>query len=156
MPVAPEVTDVAGQVVVRHHGDPAAELRALHTGAALVDRSHRGRLSISGPKAAELLTGLVTNDVKALAPGAGQYAAALTAKGKIVADARILAGVGAPDRLLVDVPARAADGLLAMIRKFINPRLAPYRDERVAPRPRPRAPQGDAGLHGPRGGHRRA
>lgn len=108
-----------------------AGLRALHDGAALVDRSDRGRLSLAGPKAAELFTGLVTNDVKSLAPGQGSYGAALTAKGKIVADVRVYAGAPAADRLLVDAPARAADGLLAMVRKFINPRLAPYRDERA-------------------------
>ena len=43
------------------------------------------------PKAAELVTGMVTNDVSSLLPGEGQYAAALTAKGKIVADLRIFA-----------------------------------------------------------------
>jgi folate-binding protein YgfZ len=122
------VADVGGRSVVRHHGDPAAEDRALHEGAALFDRAHRGRLALSGPKAAELLTGLVTNDVLALAPGTGQYAATLTPKGKIVADVRVLAL--APERLLVDSPARAADALLALIRKYVNPRLAPYRDER--------------------------
>ena len=80
--------------LVRPHGDAAVEDRALHDGAAIVDRSDRGRLSLTGPKAAELLTGLVTNDVLALAPGTGQYAAMLSPKGKILADLRIFAGAG--------------------------------------------------------------
>src|SRR5688572_17876909 len=62
------------------------EYTALRTGAMLVDRSARGRLRIHGPKASELVTGLVSNDVTALAPGQGCYAAALTPKGKIFAD----------------------------------------------------------------------
>ena len=130
------MTELAGTAAAREpdarpDDDDEAGDRALHEGAGLVERGDRGRLSLSGPKAAELLTGLVTNDVLALAPGAGLYAGMLTAKGKIVADVRILAGVGAPDRLLVDAPPRAVDALLATIRKYVNPRLAPYRDERA-------------------------
>jgi folate-binding protein YgfZ len=127
----PRGTAPAREPDARPGQDDAAGDRALHEGAGVVDRGDRGRLSLSGPKAAELLTGLVTNDVLALAAGAGLYAGMLTAKGKIIADVRILAGVGAPDRLLVDAPSRAADALLATIRKYVNPRLAPYRDERA-------------------------
>lgn len=119
------VTDVAGRPVVLRYGDPAAEYAALRRGAAVVDRTHRMRTRIEGAKAAELVTGLVTNDVLALTPGQGLYAAALTAKGKIVADVRIWSDESA---LLVDVPARAAAGWWEMIRKFINPRLARYQD----------------------------
>ena len=141
-PVA--VTDVAGHAVALHFGDAEAEYKALHTGAALVDRSHRGRLRVRGPRAAELVTGLVTNDVIGLAAGHGLYAAALTPKGKIVADVRILALDGGPapagsdapasagaavESQLVDVPARAAAGWMDIVRKYINPRVAPYQDE---------------------------
>ena len=42
-----------------------------------------------------MVTGLVTNDVGALLPGQGCYAAALTAKGKIVADVRVFIEEGA-------------------------------------------------------------
>ena len=88
--------EVAGRQVVVHYGDPEGEYTALRGGALLVDRSHRGRVRISGPRAAELVTGLVTNDVMSLAPGQGQYAAALTPKGKIVADVRIFALAASP------------------------------------------------------------
>ena len=83
------------------------------------------RLRISGQKAAELVTGMVTNDVSALVPGEGQYAAALTPKGKIVADLRIFA---LEDALLIDTSAAAAAGWKEMVRKYVNPRLAPYHD----------------------------
>ncbi|HWJ21218.1 MAG TPA: hypothetical protein VNS52_02600 [Gemmatimonadaceae bacterium] len=134
------VGEVAGRSVVLHYGDPLAEHAALRTGALLVDRSFRGRMRLSGPRAAEILTGLVTNDVKALPAGHGQYAAALTAKGKIVADLRIFA-MAAPgatgeeaevESLLVDAPPRAAAAWAEMVRKFVNPRLAAYRDESEA------------------------
>ena len=129
------VGEVAGRPVVLHYGDPAAELAALRTGALLVDRSFRTRLCVSGSKAAEMVTGLVTNDVKALQVGQGHYAAALTPKGKIVADVRVFA-LGAadaegptPSAVLVDSPPRAAAGWLELVRKYVNPRVAPYRDE---------------------------
>ena len=101
------------------------EYSALHNGALFFDRSDRTRIRFSGPKAAELLTGMVTNDVSALVAGEGQYAAALTPKGKIVADLRIFA---LEDEILVDTSAAAAAGWKDMVRKYINPRLAPYHD----------------------------
>ena len=158
------VTDVAGHSVALHFGDSEAEYQALHAGAALVDRSHRGRLRISGPKAAEMITGLVTNDVIALAAGHGLYAAALTPKGKIVADVRILAldspvagddaGGGAAgassspaavESLLIDAPARSVAGWMDVVRKYVNPRVAPYQDEGATTRM--------LGLYGPHARH---
>jgi len=101
------------------------EYSALHNGALFFDRSDRARMRISGPKAAELVTGMVTNDVTSLVPGEGQYAAALTPKGKIVADLRIFA---LDDSLLIDTSAAAAPGWKEMVRKYVNPRIAPYHD----------------------------
>src|SRR3954469_654058 len=101
------------------------EYSALHNGALFFDRSDRNRMRISGAKAAELVTGMVTNDVSAIKAGEGQYAAALTPKGKIVADLRIFA---LDDALLIDAPALAAPGWKEMVRKYVNPRLAPYHD----------------------------
>lgn len=83
------------------------------------------RIRIAGPKAAELVTGMVTNDVSALSPGEGQYAAALTPKGKIIADLRIFAEEGS---LLIDTSVAAAPGWKEMVRKYVNPRIAPYHD----------------------------
>jgi folate-binding protein YgfZ len=101
------------------------EYSALHNGALFFDRSDRARMRISGAKAAELVTGMVTNDVSSLGPGEGQYAAALTPKGKIVADLRIFAFA---DSLLIDTSAAASAGWKEMVRKYINPRVAPYHD----------------------------
>jgi tRNA-modifying protein YgfZ len=101
------------------------EYSALHNGALFFDRSDRSRMRISGPKAAELVTGMVTNDVSSLGAGEGQYAAALTPKGKIVADLRIFAF---SDSLLIDTAAAATPGWKEMVRKYVNPRLAPYHD----------------------------
>ena len=120
------VGDVGGRSVVLAYGSVAAEYEALHARAALFDRSHRGRIRVSGERAAEMVSGLVTNDVAALAPGQGCYAAALTAKGKIIADVRVFVEESS---VLVDTPARAAEGWASMVKKYVNPRIAPHSDE---------------------------
>ncbi len=89
----------------------------------LHERGTRMRMTFAGDGAKAALGGLVTNDVLALKPGEGQRAAALTAKGRVIALCRVF------DRgadLLVDCDAAAADGFVAMIRKYVNPRLARY------------------------------
>jgi folate-binding protein YgfZ len=132
------VGEIAGQPVALRYSGVESEYAALRRGAVIVDRSHRMRTSFQGERRAETLTGLVTNDVAALAPGSGQYAASLTPRGKIIADVRIFAR---ETELLVDVPVRAAAGWIAMVRKFVNPRLTRYADRS--------AELADVGLFGP-------
>jgi folate-binding protein YgfZ len=67
-----------------------AQYRQLREECGLLDRSERGKLLVSGPDAAEYLQGQLTNDVEALEPGAGQYAALLDRKGHMQADMRVL------------------------------------------------------------------
>ncbi len=47
-------------------------------------------LLVQGPDAADYLQGQLTNDVEALAPGEGRYAALLDRKGHLVSDMRVL------------------------------------------------------------------
>ena len=124
-PDAGQIGEIAGRPVTLHYTGVEAEYAALRTRAILVDRSHRTRTVFEGDRRRETLTGLVTNDVGALAPGLGQYAAALTPRGKIIADLRIFEREA---ELLVDVPPRAAAGWVAMVRKFVNPRTTRYLD----------------------------
>lgn len=88
-------------------------------------------MQFTGPKAGESLTGLVTNDVLSLRGGDGLYACALTQKGRIIADVRILAIAGddgTVQTLLADANAAGGVGFAAMIRKYVNPRTARYAD----------------------------
>jgi folate-binding protein YgfZ len=70
--------------------EAAAADRLLTEEVGLVDRSERGKLALTGAQAKELLSGQVTNDVEALTPGTGCYAALLTNKGKMLADLRAI------------------------------------------------------------------
>jgi folate-binding protein YgfZ len=74
----------------------------------IVDRSSRGRIRLRGAEAAEFLQGQVTNDVEALQPGQGCYAALLNHKGKMRLDMRLLRG---PDWIWIDTEP-GADGVL--------------------------------------------
>jgi folate-binding protein YgfZ len=102
-----------------------ANLRAFRDGALVFDRSARTRGVFPGAKAAEVLNGLVTNDVAALEAGRGLHAAALTPKGKVIADVRIFRRA---EDFLVDAPAAAAPGWWTMVHKYVNPRLTRYRE----------------------------
>ena len=100
----------------------SVEYRALTQGCGLIDRSERGKLALTGPGAVEFLNGQVTNELAALRPGEGCYAAFLTHKGKMLGDLRVLA-VGedrseAPVELLLDTERVALQGLFDMIRRF--------------------------------------
>jgi len=94
---------------------PASAYAALTGGAGLVDRSERGKLALTGAEAKDFLQGQVTNDVLALEPGRGCYAAFLDHKGKMLGDMRIL---DAGDELLLDTERVALQELFTMIRRY--------------------------------------
>jgi len=82
----------------------------LKEAVGLVDRSARGKLRLTGAEAVDYLQGQVTNDVEALTPGTGCYAALLNHKGKMLADMRVLRG---QDFIWVDTE---PEGLPALVR----------------------------------------
>lgn len=141
-PAEPLVDQLAGRGVVQTYTNLAEEYAALSEHAVVVDRSHRARVRLTGNKAAEMIAGLVTNDTQALAPGQGQYSAALSPKGKIIADVRIFVEEGS---ILTDTGARAGDGWRTMVKKYVNPRVAPHTDETEQVR--------DLGIFGPNARH---
>jgi folate-binding protein YgfZ len=66
------------------------QYRALREEAGLLDRSARGKLKVTGAEAGDYLQGQLTNDVEALDPNQGVYAALLDRKGHMRADMRVL------------------------------------------------------------------
>ncbi len=94
---------------------PLDEHRVLREGCGLVDRSERGKLALTGGEAKEFLQGQLTNDVEALTPGKGLYAAFLTHKGKMLGDVRVL-DLG--DELLLDTERVGLQELFTMIRRY--------------------------------------
>src|ERR687895_1086151 len=95
---------------------PTDAYRAMTEGCAVVDRSERGKLALTGSEAKDFLHGQVTNDILGLEPGRGCYAAFLTHKGKMLGDMRILDR--GDDELLLDTERVALQELFNMIRRF--------------------------------------
>jgi folate-binding protein YgfZ len=81
----------------------------------VVDRSERGKLALTGSEAKSFLQGQVTNDIEALAPGQGCYAAFLTHKGKMLGDLRVF-DIGG--ELLLDCERVALQELFNMIHRY--------------------------------------
>lgn len=134
-----ETLVVAGRTVALTYDDPSREYAALRDGCGVVRRDERARWVFAGPKGGEALAGIVTNDIESLAPGTGCYAAALTPKGRIVADVRVFRR---EEDYFVDVASRASPGWNELVRKYINPRLAQFADVSDA--------TGCVGIYGPR------
>jgi folate-binding protein YgfZ len=82
-----------------------AQYRQLREECGVLDRSGRGKLVLRGAESAEYLQGQLTNDVEALAPGEGCYAALLDRKGHMQADMRVLRL--AEDEIWIDTEAEA-------------------------------------------------
>ena len=57
--------------------------------AGLIDLSCSGTFELKGDDRTRFLHGMVTNDIKALTPGAGCYAAFLSPQGRMITDLRV-------------------------------------------------------------------
>lgn len=86
-----------------------AQYRQLREECGLLDRSSRGKLLIRGAEAAEYLQGQLTNDIEALEPGEGCYAALLDRKGHMQGDMRVLR-LG-PEEIWIDTEPVALDAV---------------------------------------------
>src|SRR6188768_3844113 len=84
------------------------QYNAAHQAAALIDRSARGKIVLTGADRAAFLHALLTNDISRLTPGSGVYAAYLTPQGRMISDLRI---VETGPEMLLDVAPSVGDAL---------------------------------------------
>lgn len=84
--------------------------------AAIVDRGGYGRILLTGADRRSYLQGLLTNDIEALTPGTGCYAAMLNAQGRMLTDMRVLE-LG--DGVLLDVPAHVTAAIRDHLDRFV-------------------------------------
>src|SRR6478672_5735876 len=92
------------------------QYRALREAAAVVDLSNRQAVRVTGPDRASFIHGMVTNEVTGLQDNAWAYAALCTAKGAMIADARVLK---LPEELLLDTEPGYGPKLLEHLNKFL-------------------------------------
>jgi tRNA-modifying protein YgfZ len=91
------------------------QYRALREEAGFLRRD-RAALIVGGPDAAEYLQGQLTNDIEALEPSRGCYAALLDRKGHLLSDMRVLR-LDAGD-LWIDLEPVAAESVLKHLRTY--------------------------------------
>jgi aminomethyltransferase len=101
---------------VATYGDVAAEFGALQTGAGIVSLVWRQRLKLTGEDRVRWLNGMVTNNIRDLAPGQGVYAFFLNPQGRIQADMYCF---NRGEDLLIETDASQAPGLHGLFEKFI-------------------------------------
>lgn len=106
-------SDLNGREVVARYGDGQAGEAAARGGVALLDASFREWIRVTGEDRASFLHGMVTNEVEKLPVGSATYAAMLTPKGAMVADARLFKR---EEELLLDVE----PGHGAKVREFLD------------------------------------
>ncbi len=129
--------NVAGVELPRHYGDPSGEYGTAVGAVGVVDRSHRGRLVLSGKAPIQMLNGVLTGRMPTEqverpaggSTGRAEYSAVLTQKGRMVTDVRAFhTGTSEEERVFLDVPAAGLTALLGHLAKFVPPRLATTED----------------------------
>jgi len=76
----------AGWVMPVQYEGVIQEHRAVRSDAGAFDVSHMGEIEIEGPRALELLQGLLSNDLDRLGPGDAQYTLLTNERGGIIDD----------------------------------------------------------------------
>ena len=90
--------------------------RAARQGAAILDRSERAWIVLSGNDRRSYLQGLLTNDVENLQAGQGCYAAYLTPQGRMITDLWVYE-LG--DVVLVSVARDVKETVLTKLDQFV-------------------------------------
>jgi folate-binding protein YgfZ len=90
--------------------------RILEENAVIGAVAPRNAIGVSGRDRASYLQGLLTNDIQALTPGTGCYAAWLTPQGRMLTDLHVFE---AGDMILLDVPAAELAATLQRLDQFL-------------------------------------
>jgi folate-binding protein YgfZ len=107
------------------YGDPGDEYAAARRRAALLDRGHYGVLEVEGRDRATFLHALLSNEVKALAPGQGCAATLLDVHGKVQV---VLFVWVLDDRILLVVPPGTAGKVLEALDHYLFSEKVALRD----------------------------
>jgi folate-binding protein YgfZ len=97
-------------------GDVRAEFQALISSCGVYGLGSRAKISLSGGDRVRWLNGMITNNVRDLAPGHGVYAFLLNPQGHILGD---LCAYNRGETLLVDTEQSQLEKILAVFDKYI-------------------------------------
>lgn len=108
--------DAAG--VPWHYGDPLREQRLISRGGAVVDRSHRGVLRVTGPDAATFLNNLLSQKLDDVEPGFSAAALDLDMQGRILHHADVSL-ISATPTFYLDTPSYSLDSFRDFLTKMV-------------------------------------
>ncbi len=98
------------------YGDVRGEFQALISGSGVYDLSSRAKISLTGGDRVRWLNGMITNNIRDLAPAQGVYAFLLNPQGRILGD---LYAYNRGESLLVDTDQAQVENILAVFDKYI-------------------------------------
>ena len=113
---AAEVAEYRGATTAARFGDPQAEFAALREGCGVYDLGYRAKISLTGGDRVRWLNGMVTNNVRDLAPDQGVYAFLLNAQGHILGD---LYAYNRGESIVIDTDRAQLEKILATFDHFI-------------------------------------
>jgi folate-binding protein YgfZ len=111
-----EMAEYCGAETARSFGDPKAEYRELISGCGVYDLGWRAKIVLTGGDRVRWANGMVTNNIRDLAEGRGNYNFVLSPQGRIQGDLYIY-NLG--DHLLVDTELWQKPRLLEIFDKYI-------------------------------------
>lgn len=104
----------AGWSVPARYRSVDEEVRSVRSRAGMIDRSDRAKIELTGTERVPFLDGVVTADLKALAPGASAYTLLLNEKSRVLGDLRVYV---LPECLILDVEADQKESVLRLLDK---------------------------------------
>jgi folate-binding protein YgfZ len=104
----------AGWSVPAAYGSVDEEVRAVREHAGMIDFSDRAKIELTGSERLPFLDGLVTAELKTLAPGTYAYALLLNEKSRVLGDLHVYV---LPDSLVLDLGAAQKESVLRILEK---------------------------------------
>jgi folate-binding protein YgfZ len=105
-----------GCALPANYGDAVREYKFARESVGLVDKNYRALLSLTGADRVRYMNGMLTNNIRDLAPGSGNVSLLLNPQGRILAEVETLA---LEDRLLCVSHAIIRERLVSTLDKFI-------------------------------------
>ena len=116
LPLASRQVEYAAAQVPAAFSSPEEELAALRTACGIFDLSWRAKLVITGRDRTRWLNGMVTNNIRDLAPGQGVYSFLLNVQGHVLGDMFVF---NRGESFLIDTDRVQVDKLAQLLKKYI-------------------------------------
>jgi folate-binding protein YgfZ len=110
------MTEYRGAATAARFSDPQVELAALRDGCGVYDLGYRAKISLTGGDRVRWLNGMVTNNIRDLAPGQGVYAFLLNPQGHILGD---LYAYNRGESIAIDTDSSQVEKILATFDHYI-------------------------------------